>query len=151
MGSNLKQISYLLHRIVAHVIIPSVLILLFWLYKVTVSIPSPVITTLSGKVQGGTAYSREGRAYWQFVGIPYAKPPVGHLKFQPPEPVDPWVDIKSATNGPPFCIQYDALITQMVFGQEDCLYLNVYTHPFNQVIQTFDSYFKRKFLILFVV
>lgn len=94
---------------------------------------TPVITTANGQVQGRVGNSRNGLEYWQFLGIPYAKPPLGHLKFQPPVPAAPWVGVRSAISGPPFCVQFDTMIFQVSFGQEDCLYLNVYTHPFNQV------------------
>jgi len=41
-----------------------------------------VVNTNYGKVVGMTATSREGREYFQFLGIPFAKPPVGRLRFE---------------------------------------------------------------------
>ena len=45
-------------------------------------IPSPIVNTSSGKIRGTAAVSREGKTYYQFLGIPYAKPPVGPLRFE---------------------------------------------------------------------
>ena len=43
---------------------------------------SPVVMTKEGPVQGATSYSREGRKFYKFLGIPYAAPPVGELRFE---------------------------------------------------------------------
>ena len=50
-----------------------------------------ILETVQGKVQGDYETStREGTEYAIFYGIPYAKPPVGKLRFKAPEPVQPW-------------------------------------------------------------
>ena len=55
-----------------------------------------------------------------YLGIPFAKPPVGQLRFRPPAPLDgPWTDALQATRMPPKCVSASG-------GQEDCLYLNVF-------------------------
>ncbi len=55
-----------------------------------------------------------------FLGIPFAKPPVGELRFRPPIPIDNhWVEPLQATEMPPKCVAASG-------GQEDCLYLNVF-------------------------
>ena len=41
--------------------------------------------------------STGGRDFTSFVGIPYAKPPTGSLRFQKPQPVEPWTETKQAT------------------------------------------------------
>lgn len=43
---------------------------------------SPVVDTCCGKVQGRVSYSREGRPFFEYTGIPYAKPPIGELRFE---------------------------------------------------------------------
>jgi len=43
---------------------------------------SPVIETKSGKVQGIVSYSRLGRKYYEFLGIPYGQPPVKELRLE---------------------------------------------------------------------
>ena len=40
------------------------------------------------------------------IGVRYAKPPVGELRFKKPEPADPWTGVKLAQKGRGVCIQY---------------------------------------------
>ncbi|GAA5155759.1 MULTISPECIES: carboxylesterase/lipase family protein [Amycolatopsis] len=57
-----------------------------------------------------------------FRGIPYAAPPVGELRFAPPQPPGPW----SGEDAPaPSSLQPD-ILGRGLTGSEDCLYLNVY-------------------------
>lgn len=67
-----------------------------------------------------------------FKGIPFAAPPVGRLRWQPPQPVVPWTGVKDATTAGPACLQTkrpdDSFYGQIVETMsEDCLYLNVWT------------------------
>ncbi|KFP33723.1 Carboxylesterase 5A, partial [Colius striatus] len=72
-----------------------------------------------------------------FLGIPFAKAPVGALRFSPPEPPEPWNDLRDATSYPPLCPQDLSMlkIAEKNFKEkhpqfrtsEDCLYLNVYS------------------------
>lgn len=66
----------------------------------------------------------------KFFGIPFAKPPVGELRWKAPQPLDNWSGIKKTTQFGPRAVQAP------VFGDmdfksdglsEDCLYLNVWT------------------------
>ena len=50
-----------------------------------------IVTTAQGQLEG---IERHGA--WQFRGIPYAAPPVGELRFRPPEPPLPWEGVRSA-------------------------------------------------------
>jgi hypothetical protein len=43
---------------------------------------SPIVETVNGKIQGGVSVSRNGKEFYAFRGIPYAKPPVGDLRFE---------------------------------------------------------------------
>ncbi|XP_034252085.1 venom carboxylesterase-6-like [Thrips palmi] len=61
------------------------------------------------------------------MGIPFARPPVGKYRFKEPKPTKPWQGVWDATKLPPKCIQYDRYPVSAVLGEEDCLYLNVYT------------------------
>lgn len=92
----------------------------------------PIVETCSGKVRGFKSISRSGRNYFAFTGIPYAKAPVGELRFQPPQEVEHWPGTKNSTEDGPFCIQYNMFeLNPEVIGEEDCLHLSVYTHDTN--------------------
>ena len=60
-----------------------------------------------------------------YLGIPFASPPLGTLRFQPPTPPAPWSEARRADQFAEPCIQYDGAEKQ-VRGSEDCLYLNVW-------------------------
>ena len=59
-----------------------------------------------------------------FMGIPFAKPPVGELRFRPPQLADPWQGVRSAEQVGSMCPQ---IRSGSVVGSEDCLTLNVWT------------------------
>ncbi len=59
-----------------------------------------------------------------FLGIPFAKPPVGSLRFQPPQNTT-WSGVLNATKFGHVCPQIN-MLTGVPFGNEDCLTLNVY-------------------------
>ncbi|KAH6925039.1 hypothetical protein HPB50_027397 [Hyalomma asiaticum] len=64
----------------------------------------------------------------EYRGIPYARPPVGELRFRPPEPAPPWEAILDATDGRTACPQLlRPWSTGLIRLSEDCLYLNVWT------------------------
>ena len=84
------------------------------------------VRTDAGIVEGLTA---PGSSVRVFRGIPYAAPPVGDLRWQPPRPVAPWEGVRKATDFGPRCMQ-GPIFGDMVFRDglsEDCLYLNVWT------------------------
>ncbi|XP_064551989.1 uncharacterized protein LOC135437843 [Drosophila montana] len=62
-----------------------------------------------------------------FLGIPYALPPIGELRFSNPKVMPKLRGIYNASAPKPDCIQKNYLLpTPIIYGQEDCLYLNVY-------------------------
>ncbi|KAI8422004.1 hypothetical protein MSG28_009909 [Choristoneura fumiferana] len=67
--------------------------------------------------------------FFSFKGIPYAKPPFGSLRFKAPEPPAQWTGIRKATKHGPICPQkkLQRMECHDCIGNEDCLYLNVYT------------------------
>ena len=80
----------------------------------------PVALTDRGPVRGvDTAGGRE------FLGIPYAAPPVGDLRWRAPRPPAPWVLPRDASQFAPHCSQV-ASPFGVASASEDCLYLNVY-------------------------
>ncbi|SFW88083.1 carboxylesterase/lipase family protein [Amycolatopsis australiensis] len=60
-----------------------------------------------------------------FLGVPYAEPPVGELRFRAPRPARPWDGVRDATEWAPRAPQPE-LTGRGFTGDEDCLYLNVY-------------------------
>lgn len=78
-----------------------------------------VVSTEYGKIQGSIS---DGIV--SFKGVPFAKPPVGELRFAPPEKPEAWEDVLA-------CKEFKQVPSQTrgdgVFGEEDCLYLNVWT------------------------
>ncbi|XP_048211530.1 carboxylesterase 1E-like isoform X2 [Perognathus longimembris pacificus] len=100
----------------------------------------PVVNTAQGQVLG-KYISLQGfvQPVAVFLGVPFAKPPLGSLRFAPPQPAEPWSFVKNTTSYPPMCAQ-DPVIGKMVndhltnrkekiplIFSEDCLYLNIYT------------------------
>jgi para-nitrobenzyl esterase len=83
---------------------------------------SPVVSTAYGPVQG----TDNGHVY-AWMGIPYAEPPVGKLRWMPPQPPQPWASVKAAVKPGSTCTQGNDLgFFATPGGAEDCLYLNVY-------------------------
>ena len=83
----------------------------------------------SGPVRGASE-PVDGHDIWSFKGIPYAAPPVGPLRWQPPEPVEAWESVLDCTEFGPACPQPAMLGTfSLTAGRadEDCLYLNVWS------------------------
>ncbi|KAJ0173409.1 hypothetical protein K1T71_010558 [Dendrolimus kikuchii] len=85
----------------------------------------------SGKICGFVSKADGNVQYNSFLGIPYAKPPVGQLRFAPLEAVEPWDDEFEATKEGPMCPQnpmyYGHLLKNERGQSEDCLRVNVFT------------------------
>ena len=65
-----------------------------------------------------------------FLGVPYASPPVGMLRWRPPRPARKWAGVREAIRAGARCIQhapYGELEPDNPSTSEDCLYLNVWT------------------------
>ena len=92
------------------------------------------IETSGGLVSGVAVSDGAVRTY---KGIPFAKPPVGELRWRPPQPADRWTGTLVAEKFGPSCMQPDptpghSLFTRIFYTpikptSEDCLYLNVWT------------------------
>ncbi|XP_037037460.1 acetylcholinesterase-like isoform X2 [Bradysia coprophila] len=94
-----------------------------------------IITTDKGKIRGTVLTSGSGRKVDAWLGIPYAQPPIGALRYRLPRPVERWAGVRNATTPSNSCVQ----IVDVVFGDfpgatmwnpntplsEDCLYINV--------------------------
>jgi len=81
--------------------------------------PGPIIGTEAGPVQG---YIEDN--IYQYLSIPYAAPPVGDMRWKKPRIPKRWQEPLQTTEIPPHCMQSTFGATR---GQEDCLYLNVWT------------------------
>lgn len=91
------------------------------------SVGMPVLRIISGLIAGD---DRDGVR--SFKGIPFAAPPVGDLRWKPPQPVKPWYDTRACTAFSPRCPQPKSFITISAEPMdEDCLYLNVWTEAKN--------------------
>jgi para-nitrobenzyl esterase len=73
--------------------------------------------TLRGKLHDGVR---------SFLGIPYAAPPVGELRWRPPVPHPGWTGVRAATGAGNICTQIIPVV-KIPTGGEDCLFLNVHT------------------------
>jgi para-nitrobenzyl esterase len=87
---------------------------------------SLTVETAQGKVHGKTINDGKVNA---FLGLPYAVPPVGGLRWKAPEPPVQWKGVREATKYGAMCLQGrtsgDA-VTVRPEENEDCLFLNVY-------------------------
>jgi para-nitrobenzyl esterase len=97
----------------------------------------PIVEISTGTLRGAAAGSAIA-----FRGIPYAQPPVGELRWQPPRPATPWAGVRDASRPGTACTQrasgltpffapmakaYDAKFEQPpIASSEDCLYLDVW-------------------------
>jgi para-nitrobenzyl esterase len=82
----------------------------------------PTVMTSDGPIAG---FDRDGVA--QFRGIPYAAPPVGPLRWKPPQPHAKWTNVLDAIVFGDTCVQNQPGLFAKPSLTEDCLYLNVYT------------------------
>ncbi len=85
---------------------------------------APIVKTEAGRVSG----VRLAGNSIAFRGIPYAAPPVGELRWRPPQPVEPWQGVRDATAFGPACMQFELVRDRTPTGMsEDCLTVNVWT------------------------
>jgi para-nitrobenzyl esterase len=72
----------------------------------------------------GSVHGKIANGVRAFLGIPFAAPPLGPLRFSPPKPAAPWNGVRDATQAAASCPQ---LGRQAQNTTEDCLYLNVWS------------------------
>jgi para-nitrobenzyl esterase len=89
-------------------------------------VPEPIpplgleVALASGVVLGQEHAESE---VWEWLGIPFAQPPVGELRWRAPQPIDAWDGVREATSFGEVCPQ---LSGAKVVGDEDCLHINVW-------------------------
>ncbi|XP_030648264.1 neuroligin-2b isoform X2 [Chanos chanos] len=106
----------------------------------------PMVTTAYGKLRGVRKELNNEilGPVEQYLGVPYATPPIGERRFQPPEAPGSWQEVRNATQFAPVCPQnihgvlpeimlpvwftdnLDAAAAYVQNQSEDCLYLNIY-------------------------
>ncbi|MBW8748238.1 MAG: carboxylesterase family protein [Acidobacteria bacterium] len=89
--------------------------------------PTPKVKTAQGEAAGKWIHEGKEKA---FLGLPYAAPPVGNLRWKAPEAPSAWSGVRDATKFGNRCQQWhvwDDYIFTDAGPSEDCLYLNVYT------------------------
>jgi para-nitrobenzyl esterase len=89
---------------------------------------SPKVSLETGVLEG-TYFGSENEV--AFLGVPYAAPPVGELRWKPPQPVSKWVGTRQAKKFGPAAPQLPAGWLPQVAWNEDCLYLNIWTAQFS--------------------
>jgi para-nitrobenzyl esterase len=99
---------------------------LLTLLALALNLPAQTITTTSGPITGTLVNTGKTRAY---LGIPYAAPPTGDLRWRAPQPPTPWKTPLAATAFGHHCYQF-GVSADMVFRDagpsEDCLTLNLW-------------------------
>ncbi|XP_067879998.1 neuroligin-1-like isoform X7 [Heterodontus francisci] len=113
----------------------------------------PVVTTNYGKLRGVRKELNNEilGPVVQYLGVPFATPPIGERRFQPPEAPASWTDVRNATQFAPVCPQnihgmlpevmlpvwflsnLDDVATYIQDQSEDCLYLNIYVPTENDI------------------
>ncbi|KAK3866846.1 hypothetical protein Pcinc_027650 [Petrolisthes cinctipes] len=89
-----------------------------------------LVETRQGPLKGIIRQAGPDRSFYSFRGIPYAKPPVGPLRLKNPEPAEAWSGVRENFDPSP-CPQFDFIAmfagNVSIIGEEDCLYLHIYT------------------------
>jgi para-nitrobenzyl esterase len=89
----------------------------------------PSVTLESGALEGTQFGSAPNEV--AFLGVPYAAPPIGDLRWKPPQPARHWTGTHKATEVGAPCPQLPARWLPYIGWNEDCLYLNVWTTQFS--------------------
>lgn len=98
--------------------------------------PPLLASTQNGIIQGITLEATNNKTVSSFLGIPFAMPPIGDLRFKPPSDPPNWSGIRPTDTQPPSCMQRPDLFFEDFEGakesqptmppSEDCLYLNIF-------------------------
>ncbi|XP_060517160.1 pyrethroid hydrolase Ces2e-like [Cylas formicarius] len=93
-------------------------------YLLSIASAADLLIDLPDGTIRGSETITENYTYNAYRGIPYAKPPVGTLRFQAPVPNDPWDGVLDASALKDCCIPLGIALEPQ---SEDCLYINVFT------------------------
>ncbi|XP_047108504.1 esterase FE4-like isoform X5 [Schistocerca piceifrons] len=92
----------------------------------TAGVETVTVKVAQGILKGKVVEAKYGGKYCSFQGIRYAKPPVGTLRFQPPQPPESWTGTRDALEEGAVA-PHANWVGKKYKGEEDCLFLNVYT------------------------
>lgn len=102
----------------------------------------PTREVKQGKIMGKTVHFENdmigiAKDIDVFLGVPFAEPPVGDLRFAAPVPKQPWAEgeIYNATYLRDMCTQWES---EYFTQSEDCLHLNIYAP--NPMVSSFNNY-----------
>ncbi|CAD7081835.1 unnamed protein product [Hermetia illucens] len=106
-----------------------IIVILLFVAKSVISLASPprVILPHGGVLVGKHMQTSNGKFVDAFIGVPYAKPPVGKFRFASPQKADSWEGEKVTDTDTTVCLQYNKFEPGNIVGSEDCLYINLYT------------------------
>lgn len=90
-------------------------------------VETAIVHVTQGSLRGQKLKTPAGATYYSFHAIPYAKPPVGPLRFRAPQPAEPWEGIRDALKEAPVAPQIGVFSNIKYEGDEDCLFINVFT------------------------
>ncbi|KAK2587558.1 hypothetical protein KPH14_003687 [Odynerus spinipes] len=103
----------------------------------------PVISTKFGLIAGKWSTSARDLPIANYLGIPYAEPPVGDLRFRSPQPWSrSWTGVRNVTQDGSPCVQ--RTLSGTILGEEDCLYLNVFVP---EILDSRFAAYKRPVLV----
>jgi para-nitrobenzyl esterase len=91
--------------------------------------PPPTVVVEAGALEGINFAPVQNEV--AFLGVPYAAPPVGDLRWKPPQQVAAWIGTRKATEFGAACPQLPASWLPQPPWNEDCLYLNIWTTQFS--------------------
>lgn len=102
-------------------------VILIFAMGIATILSAQTVKTESGLVEGKTSVDGTIQT---FLGIPFAAPPVGDLRWREPQPPNPWKGVRPAKEFSAHCVQ-GPIFGDMKFpdsgSSEDCLYLNVWS------------------------
>jgi para-nitrobenzyl esterase len=118
-------------------IVIAVVITVLWPAPAEGPAKAPVARTLDPDTQRDTATgpvigARDADDTYAWLGIPFAAPPLGDLRWRAPQPVEPWTEPLAAITFRDPCVQLSGPLDGLpddsgaVVGSEDCLYLNIW-------------------------
>ena len=120
MPRTFKEFSRVMARALSVVALCAIAVVAARDERVAAQAAPCLVTTANGDIVG----VRRG-GVCVYLGVPYAAPPVGNLRWRPPQPRAPWGPAPlNATVAPPPCAQI--ILTGAAAGSEDCLTLNIW-------------------------